>query len=45
MYCENKIIKQIAAKAVEDTGGLFVALTEDDESIPIVLSRPALRSG
>jgi len=29
---ENKIIKTIAAKAVEDTGGLFVALPEDDES-------------
>ncbi len=29
---ENKIIKQIAPKAVEDTGGLFVALSEDDES-------------
>jgi glycerol-3-phosphate dehydrogenase len=29
---ENKIIKEIASKAVEDTGGLFVALSEDDES-------------
>lgn len=29
---ENKIIKEIAAQAVEDTGGLFVALPEDDES-------------
>jgi glycerol-3-phosphate dehydrogenase len=29
---ENKIIKRIASKAVEDTGGLFVALPEDDES-------------
>ncbi|MBN2223660.1 MAG: anaerobic glycerol-3-phosphate dehydrogenase subunit A [Deltaproteobacteria bacterium] len=29
---ENKIIKEIAPKAVEDTGGLFVALPEDDEA-------------
>jgi glycerol-3-phosphate dehydrogenase len=29
---ENKIVKQIASKAVEDTGGLFVALTDDDEA-------------
>jgi glycerol-3-phosphate dehydrogenase len=29
---ENKIIKSIAAKCVEDTGGLFVGLPEDDEA-------------
>src|SRR5512136_1389395 len=29
---ENKIIKRIASKAVEDTGGLFVSLIDDDES-------------
>ncbi len=28
---ENRIVKEIASKAVEDTGGLFVALSDDDE--------------
>ncbi len=29
---ENRILKKIAAKSIEDTGGLFVALADDDEA-------------